>query len=316
MRSLMITLSKKTLTPCTAAMSFMKRTTAIFILLLLCAFIPGHTPPAQAAGQSEVYFSPAGGARQAIIEKLDAARNSVDVAMYILTNHELGDALIAANHRGVKVRVLLDGSQDEQYYSQGRYLSENDVQVRIDRTHMLSGDDEGIMHNKFAVVDSVTVITGSYNWTVSAEDRNDENLLIITGATELTAQYMAQFEALWTRGVPYDIRKLLAPLIIEAHDDEALREHSGQEAYVQGRVHNVRFLEDSGAFFLDFGPDRSSFTAVIYKKAARKFAELKIKPAKFEGKRIEVYGRIVNNRRYGPEIIVDDPAQIRIMDKK
>jgi hypothetical protein len=226
----------------------------------------------------------------------------------------LAEALIAANRRGVKVRVLLDGSQDEQYHSQGRYLHESGVNVRVDRSHMLSpGDNEGIMHNKFAVIDSNTVLTGSYNWTESAEVRNDENLLVITDAPYLAEKYRHQFETLWTRSVSYDVRQLPAPLIIAAADSEVLKDHSGQEAYVQGLVHDVYFSERSGAYFLHFGPDRSSFTGVIFKETVEKFARLKITPKEYEGKKLEVYGKIVDHPRYGLEIIIEDPVQIKVL---
>jgi len=53
------------------------------------------------------------------------------------------------------------------------------------------------MHNKYAVIDGKTVITGSFNWTVSAEKRNDENLLVIKRLPALVEAYEKNFEKLW-----------------------------------------------------------------------------------------------------------------------
>lgn len=264
--------------------------------------------------QFEVYFSPGGGAQEAITGKLAAARTQIDVAVYILSNQELANALIAAHQKGVRVRVLLDGSQDESVYSQGKYLYNNGVTVRVDRTHMLfPGQTQGIMHNKFAIIDTETIITGSYNWTSSAETHNDENLLILTDAPDLARRYRAQFEKLWARGVSYDVKQLPAPVVISAADLNGLRENAGKKAYVQGLVHDVYHSERSGTYFLHFGPDRSSFTGVIFRSAAEKFAARRIDPRGYEGKGVELYGKIIDHPKYGLEIIIEDPVQIRIL---
>jgi len=63
------------------------------------------------------------------------------------------------------------------------------------------GAGGGYMHNKFAVVDDSLCITGSYNWSESAELKNDENLLVIA-CPELARAYKARFEILWTYSMP------------------------------------------------------------------------------------------------------------------
>jgi phosphatidylserine/phosphatidylglycerophosphate/cardiolipin synthase-like enzyme len=52
------------------------------------------------------------------------------------------------------------------------------------------------MHNKFAIIDNRLLLTGSYNWTASANNRNDENLMVIDDP-EVIARYQNQFEKLW-----------------------------------------------------------------------------------------------------------------------
>jgi len=63
------------------------------------------------------------------------------------------------------------------------------------------GAGGGYMHNKFAIVDDSLCITGSYNWSESAEMKNDENLLVIA-SPELARAYKARFEILWTYSLP------------------------------------------------------------------------------------------------------------------
>ena len=76
-------------------------------------------------------------------------------------------------------------------YAKARYLATRGVPVRI-------SNNPAIMHNKFAIIDGSTIISGSYNWTKSAYQRNDENLLIIH-RPDVAQRYMQRFAGLWMR---------------------------------------------------------------------------------------------------------------------
>ena len=91
---------------------------------------------------------------------------------YGLTHPEIINSLIKANERGVKVRVLLDRSNLTQKYSKIEELKQAGIEVAIDTV-------SGIAHNKIIIADLYTVVTGSFNFTVSAAKRNVENVLII-----------------------------------------------------------------------------------------------------------------------------------------
>jgi len=283
---------------------------------ILCSF-PGTQASLRAQDKIQVYFSPGGGAQGAIIETFEEARSNIIVAMYLFSNVDLADALIAAQKGGIRVRVVVDGSQDQRAYSRGRYMYENGVSIRVDRSHMITAaESQGIMHNKFAVVDDSTIITGSYNWTQAAEIQNEENLLIIREAPDIARRYMAEFEKLWKQSVSYDVKQLSTPLILQASDKLALRENTGQKAYVQGVVHDVHFSTRSGTFFINFGPDRADFTGVIFESASKKFSKNGIDPKTYEKKNIEVYGKIIDHPRYGLEIIIENPVQVNILSKE
>jgi len=121
--------------------------------------------------------------------------------MYVFTDKELALPLINAKKRGVKVRVYLDRSQIESSYSVSRLLVQKGIKTRISTNNY-------IMHNKFAIIDNRILLTGSYNWTFSANHRNDENLMVIYDP-EIIEIFQNQFVNLWTNKYsPERIREL------------------------------------------------------------------------------------------------------------
>jgi phosphatidylserine/phosphatidylglycerophosphate/cardiolipin synthase-like enzyme len=73
---------------------------------------------------------------------------------------------------GVKVEVILDKSQRTDQYSSATFLFNAGIPTKIDSQHALA-------HNKVMIIDGETVITGSFNFTKAAEEKNAENLLVI-----------------------------------------------------------------------------------------------------------------------------------------
>jgi phosphatidylserine/phosphatidylglycerophosphate/cardiolipin synthase-like enzyme len=128
-----------------------------------------------------VYFSPDGGCTAAITNELAKAKKSILVQAYSFTSAPIAKALLDANRRGVKVTVILDKSQRTEKYSSADFLKDSGIATFIDAKH-------NIAHNKVMVLDEQTVITGSFNFTKSAEFDNAENLLIIQDA-ELANKY-------------------------------------------------------------------------------------------------------------------------------
>lgn len=283
---------------------------ALIAILLCCR--PSEEP--------KVYFSPGGGAQQAILERIDQARESIDVAMYAFTSRELAWALVRAKERGARVRVLLDGDFIRNEYSKDRFLSRHGVEVRVDMSHLThSGEFQGLMHHKFAVLDCHVVITGSYNWTASAQERNEENLLVFPGSPALASLFSGEFEELWKRGASYEpelVKKPPAPSegpILQASDMEALRANAGKSVRVCGIVRRVGHSQRSNTYFLNFGPARSSFTGVIFKSGVRRFLKQKVDPRDYQGRRVEITGQLIDHPKYGLEIIIEDPGQIRLI---
>lgn len=143
-------------------------------LLLVIAgtvFLCGEGIHAQAQ-QVAVYFSPDGGCQDAIVREISSARESLYVEAYSFTSAPIAKAIVEAFKRGVAVAVILDKSQLTEQYSVANYFKTAGVPTFIDRAFKIA-------HNKVIVVDRQTVVTGSYNFTKSAEHDNAENLLII-----------------------------------------------------------------------------------------------------------------------------------------
>jgi phosphatidylserine/phosphatidylglycerophosphate/cardiolipin synthase-like enzyme len=120
----------------------------------------------------EVFFSPNGGCTRAVVSALDSATNSVFVQAYSFTSAPIAKALVSAHERKVKVRMILDDSQRTEKYSEADFLDHYGVAPLIDSRH-------AIAHNKIMIIDEALVITGSFNFTKAAEEKNAENLLII-----------------------------------------------------------------------------------------------------------------------------------------
>jgi phosphatidylserine/phosphatidylglycerophosphate/cardiolipin synthase-like enzyme len=165
---------------------------ALFFVFFILASNISH------ARDIEVYFTPSYKALDAIVDVLNTSSKSIDIAMFNFTSRPLAHAIITAKKRGVKIRIVLDRSSNdpsENKYTKYTFLKNNGIDVRFAKRHK-HWDYYGIMHNKFAIVDSKVVVTGSANWTASAFVRNDENVVIID-RTDIANVYGKEFDILW-----------------------------------------------------------------------------------------------------------------------
>lgn len=102
--------------------------------------------------------------------------------------------------------------------------------------------------------------------------------------------------------------------LLEAAEVERIRALAGNWAKVRGRIYRVGHSAKSNTYFLNFGPARSSFTGVIFSSALELFERGKIDPTNYEGREVELRGEIRNHPRYGLEMILEDPSQIKLLD--
>lgn len=162
----------------------------IRIPMLVLLFTGALARPAELVlrnAPAQVYFSPRGGCTEAIVAALRQAKKTVLVQAYSFTSAPIAGALRAAHDRGVEVRVLLDRSQRTEHYSSSTFLAHAGIPTWIDAAH-------AIAHNKVMVIDGATVVTGSFNFTKGAEERNAENLFVIKDAG-LASLYAENWES-------------------------------------------------------------------------------------------------------------------------
>ncbi len=142
----------------------------------------------------EVCFSRTMNCAQKIVSLIDSANRSVFVAVYSFTRDDIADALIRARERGLDVRVVVERERAFERGSEYLRLRGAGVDIRLDA-------NSDLMHHKFMVIDGIIVVTGSYNFSVSAEDSNDENIVVLIGG-EIAELFSSEFMRVWAAAQP------------------------------------------------------------------------------------------------------------------
>ncbi len=138
----------------------------------------------------ESYFSPTDLTTSHIIDAINSADFTLDIALFTFINNDLGDAVIAAKNRGVYVRCIIENS--------GYFGSEYNGLISAGISTFSHSGVPNDFHHKYCIIDAFQansdpqVVTGSHNWTNSAEDEYDENTLIIHDLI-LAQQYTEEF---------------------------------------------------------------------------------------------------------------------------
>jgi len=142
----------------------------------------------------ENYFSPSDNTTGAIKAALESAETDLQFILLSFTRNDLGDAVKTAHDNGVSVRGMINNTGDQG--TEFNYLQTSGVDVTSNPTPSKA------LHHKYAIVDATNtasdplVVTGSHNWSNSAETRNDENTIIIHDAIVANI-YLQEFEARW-----------------------------------------------------------------------------------------------------------------------
>jgi len=148
-----------------------------------------------------VLFSPDDGITKHLINRFNRAKRRIYAAIYMLTDRTIAQALIDAKNRGVDVQIVSDSVNVTSNYGKVGLLKRNGVETHIFyKTRPQRGKTNQIMHDKFAVIDD-GVWTGSFNWTISANRYNQENVIWCT-AKSVLAKFVTQFEKLKARCRP------------------------------------------------------------------------------------------------------------------
>ena len=149
--------------------------------LLICVFFFNVS--------AKTFFTPSLECEREIIKSILKTKHTLDIAIYSITNEQIVEAIIEANNRGVKVRILTDYVQAKGKHSKALYLKQSGVKIRLNSKHKIE-------HNKFAIFDKKIVETGSYNYTHNATKNNSENCTFLKQKTDIQ-KYQRRFNWLW-----------------------------------------------------------------------------------------------------------------------
>ena len=136
--------------------------------------------------QIYTYFSPENNIISSLLREIGSAKKSIHFMAFSFTQDELGSAMRDRFESGIDVRGVFEERQISRY-SEFERMKAAGMSVIQDR-------NRGTMHHKVIVIDEETVITGSYNFSKNAEERNSENLLIIKGNPNIAEAYLAEFD--------------------------------------------------------------------------------------------------------------------------
>ena len=131
-----------------------------------------------------------GGVDQAVIDAVNSATRTLDIAAFEWNIPRLTDAVLAAKNRGVVVRMVVDNEHTVDD-------SDSTIQALIDAGIPMTYDNRSaFMHNKFMIIDSTLVITGSMNFTMNDAYRNNNNMLFMR-STRAVEAYQTEFDILF-----------------------------------------------------------------------------------------------------------------------
>jgi len=143
---------------------------------------------------SEVQFSPVNDCSGGIINFIKSAKKSLYICVFTISDDRISEQVLSSFKDGIDVKIITD---NEKQYDKG-----SDIQELVDFGVPVKVDDSPHhMHHKFAIIDNNSLLTGSYNWTLSASKYNQENYLI-TNDSFAVKKYLDEFYRLWKLSVP------------------------------------------------------------------------------------------------------------------
>ena len=139
---------------------------------------------------TDAFFSPGDACRNEIIRHIGLATSRLHICVFTISDDLITRSLLGAHEKGVHIKVITDNDKSLDVGSDVEQLARAGLSVKMDTT-------ANHMHHKFMIADQHTLITGSYNWTLSAAKYNNENILVTheAGVVKLFSQ---QFERLWS----------------------------------------------------------------------------------------------------------------------
>jgi phosphatidylserine/phosphatidylglycerophosphate/cardiolipin synthase-like enzyme len=142
--------------------------------------------------QVENYFSPPDGVMDKLVTYVQGAKKSVHFIIFTYTDADLSAAMIAQFKAGLDIQGVIENRGASQGAEPALFCAK--VPVKTD-------GNKYTMHHKVIIIDGQTVITGSFNFTVSADTANDDNLLVLHSPA-VAALYEAEYQRVSSIGIP------------------------------------------------------------------------------------------------------------------
>ncbi len=144
------------------------------------------------SSEVDIYFSPADHFKDKLISLINSSTSKIYFMIYAFTDQDVADALIDAKNRGVEIKGVFDEDFNYSQYSKYDYLKTAGVDVKLDGGSFL-------LHDKVMIFDNKRVVTGSYNFTISANSENAENSLVINNE-KIYKLYEEEFNKIYSEG--------------------------------------------------------------------------------------------------------------------
>lgn len=136
-----------------------------------------------------VFFAPEDNVEKIIHDRINKSSESVKFMYFSFTSDTIGELMIEKFRDGLDVRGVFEKKGSDSAYSEYIKMKIEGLPVRLD-------GNSGIMHHKVIIIDDISVITGSFNLSANANNRNDENIIIIN-SPEIAAEYLEEFKRVY-----------------------------------------------------------------------------------------------------------------------
>jgi phosphatidylserine/phosphatidylglycerophosphate/cardiolipin synthase-like enzyme len=138
-----------------------------------------------------------------IVRAIESAKSTIDIASTRVRLIPVLEAISAAADRGIKIRIVISQDDFRDLFKRASYLEKPGIELRVKFYNLKPGEFlSHQMHNKFLVVDGESVMTGSFNWSESAEKSHIENLVEFNGrlGKSMATAFTNEFESIWELG--------------------------------------------------------------------------------------------------------------------
>lgn len=138
-----------------------------------------------------------------IVRAIESAKSTIDIASTRVRLVPILEAISAAADRGVQIRIVIGQDDYRDLSNRAIYLNKLGIQLRVKFYNLKPGEFiTHQMHNKFLIIDGESVMTGSFNWSESAEKNHIENIVEFRGALgkSMATVFTTEFESIWEMG--------------------------------------------------------------------------------------------------------------------